>query len=126
CLHRICRRPIRRLCQRRLLTALYHAFTGESQPFSEVVRTCKHEIIATELAPDFERLTNLLVEICDGNRRHRDRTRRELREAVREIAACLGVYRTYVRRGSPPSEQDRRQVSIAVQEATRRRPDIDA
>src|SRR5438128_11622737 len=53
-------------------------------------------------------------------------TRRELREAVREIAACLGVYRTYVRRGSPPSEQDRRQVSIAVQEATRRRPDIDA
>src|SRR5437660_3484030 len=108
------------------LTALYHAFTGESQPFSEVVRTCKHEIIATELAPDFERLTNLLVEICDGNRRHRDRTRRELREADREIAACPGGYRTYVRRGSPPSEQDRRQVSIAVQEATRRRPDIDA
>ena len=108
------------------MTALYHAFTGESQPFSEVVRTCKHEIITTELAPDFERLTNLLVDICDGNRRHRDRTRRELREAVREIAACLGVYRTYVRRGSPPSEQDRRQVSIAVQEATRRRPDIDA
>src|SRR6266699_2660580 len=108
------------------LTAIYHAFTGESQLFSEVVRTCKYEIITTELAPDFERLTNLLVDICDGNRRHRDRTRRELREAVREIAACLGVYRTYVRRGSPPSEQDRRQVSIAVQEATRRRPDIDA
>ncbi|TMF06580.1 MAG: malto-oligosyltrehalose synthase, partial [Chloroflexi bacterium] len=99
------------------LTALYHAFTGESQLFSEVVRTCKHEIITTELAPDFERLTNLLVDICDVNRRHRDRTRRELREAVREIAACLGVYRTYVRRGSPPSEQDRRYISIAVQEA---------
>ena len=108
------------------LTALYHAFTGESQPFSEVVRTCKQEIIATELAPDFERLTNLLVDICDGNRRHRDRTRRELREAVREIAACQDVYRTYVSHGSAPSEQDRRQVSIAVQEATRRRPDIDA
>src|SRR5438046_5478347 len=108
------------------LTALYHAFTGESQLFSEVVRTCKHEIITTELAPDFERLTNLLVDICDVNRRHRDRTRRELREAVREIAACLGVYRTYVRRGSPPSEQDRRHVSMAVQEATRRQPDIDA
>src|ERR1700730_5016447 len=108
------------------LTALYHAFTGESQPFSEVVRTCKHEIIISELAPDFERLTNLLVDICDGYRRHRDRTRRELREAVREIAACLGVYRTYVRHGSLASEQDRRQVSIAVQEATRRRPDIDA
>jgi (1->4)-alpha-D-glucan 1-alpha-D-glucosylmutase len=108
------------------LTALYHAFTGESQLFSEVVRTCKQEIITTELAPDVERLTNLLVDICDGNRRHRDRTRRELREAVREIATCLGVYRTYVRRGWPPSEQDRREVSSAVQEAMRRRPDIDA
>src|SRR5207249_3446811 len=31
------------------LTALYHAFTGESQPYSEVVRTCKHEIMTTEL-----------------------------------------------------------------------------
>src|SRR5690348_118317 len=107
------------------LTALYHAFTGESQPFSEVVRTCKHEIITTELAPDFERLTNLLVDICDDNRRHRDRTRRELREAVREVAAGLGVYRTYVRSASAPSEQDRREVSTAVQEAKRRRPDID-
>jgi len=108
------------------LTAFYHAFTGESRPFSEVVRTSKDEIISTELAPDFERLTNLLVDICDANRRHRDRTRRELREAVREIAGRLGVYRTYVRRGSPPSEQDRHHVSIAVQEATRRRQDIDA
>src|SRR5260370_24848481 len=105
---------------------MYHAFTGESQLFSEVVRTCKHEIITTELAPDFERLTNLLVDICDGNRRHRDRTRRELREAVREIAACLGVYRTYVRRGSPPSAQDRHPGSIAVHAATRLPPDVDA
>ena len=32
------------------LTALYHAFTGQSQPFSEVVRTCKQEMMASELA----------------------------------------------------------------------------
>jgi len=108
------------------LTAIYHAFTGQSQPFSEVVRACKQEIMATELATDVERLTNLLVDICDRHRRHRDRTRRELQDAIREVAAGLHVYRTYVRPGSPASEQDLRQISIAGEEAVRRRPDIDA
>jgi (1->4)-alpha-D-glucan 1-alpha-D-glucosylmutase len=108
------------------LTAIYHAFTGQSQPFSEVVRACKQEIMASELATDIERLTNLLVDICDRHRRHRDRTRRELQDAIREVAAGLHVYRTYVRPGSPASEQDLRQISIAGEEAARRRPDIDA
>ena len=108
------------------MTALYHAFTGQSQPFSEVVRTCKKEMMASELAVDVERLTNLLLDICDRHRRHRDRTRRELQEAISELAADLQVYRTYVRPGAPASEQDQRQISIAAEEAVRRRPDIDA
>jgi (1->4)-alpha-D-glucan 1-alpha-D-glucosylmutase len=108
------------------MTALYHAFTGQSQPFSEVVRTCKQEIMTTELAADVERLTSLLVDICDRNRHHRDRTHRELQDAVREVATGLRVYRTYIRRGSPASEPDRLQISIAVEEAMHRRPDIDA
>jgi (1->4)-alpha-D-glucan 1-alpha-D-glucosylmutase len=107
------------------MTALYHAFTGQSQPFSEVVRTCKQEMMASELAVDVERLTNLLLDICDRHRRHRDRTRREVQEAIRELAAGLHVYRTYVRPGSPTSDQDQRQISIAAEVAARRRPDID-
>jgi len=108
------------------LTALYHGFTGQSQPFSEVVRTCKQEIMASELATDVERLTNVLVDVCDRHRRHRDRTRRELEDAIREVAAGLHVYRAYVRPGSLAPEQDQRQISIAAEEAARRRPDIDA
>jgi (1->4)-alpha-D-glucan 1-alpha-D-glucosylmutase len=107
------------------LTSLYHAFTGESQPFSELVRSCKHEIMATELSPDVERLTTLLVGICEGHRRQRDRTRRELREAVREMATAFTVYRTYIRPGTPPSDQDGRQVALAAEESARRCPDID-
>lgn len=106
------------------MTTLYQAFTGESQPFSEVVRICKQEIIVSDLAPDFERLTSLLVDICDRDRRQRDRTRRELQEAIREIASALSVYRTYVRPGSA-GEDDRRRVARAVEEAGRRRPEID-
>ena len=107
------------------LTSLYHAFTGESQPFSELVRSCKHEIMATELSPDLERLTTLLVGICEGYRAQRDRIRSELRDAVREMAAAFTVYRTYLRPDTPPSGEDVRHVALAVEETMRRRPDIE-
>ena len=107
------------------LTSLYHAFTGESQPFSELVRSCKHEIMATELSPDLERLTTMLVAICEGYRAQRDRIRSELRDAVREVATAFTVYRTYIRPGTSPSDEDVRQVALAVEETVRRRPDIE-
>jgi len=108
------------------LTSLYHAFTGESQPFSELVRSCKHEIMATELSPDVERLTTMLVGICESYRTQRDRIRRELRDAVREMAAAFTVYRTYLRPGTSPTAEDVRHVALAVEETVRRRPDIEA
>jgi len=107
------------------LTSLYHAFTGESQPFSELVRSCKQEIMATELAPDLQRLTTILVAVCERYRGQRDRIRSELWDAVRELATAFSVYRTYVNPGTPPSDSDVRQVALAVEEALRRRPDID-
>ena len=108
------------------MTSLYHAFTGESQPFSELVRSCKQEIMSTELSPDLERLTTMLVGICEGYRAQRDRTRLELRDAIREMATAFTVYRTYVLPGAPAGEEDVRQVVSAVNESARRRPDIEA
>jgi (1->4)-alpha-D-glucan 1-alpha-D-glucosylmutase len=107
------------------LTSLYHAFTGESQPFSELVRSCKQEIMATELSPDLQRLTTMLVAICEGYRGQRDRIRRELWDAVRELATAFTVYRTYLRPGTSPSGEDVRHVTLAVEETLRRRPDIE-
>ena len=107
------------------MTTLYQSFTGESLGFAEVVRSCKQEVMVSELGPDFERLASLLVDICDRNRHQRDRTRRELKEAIREVAAGLSVYRTYVRPGLA-SEDDRRRVAAAIEEAARRAPAIDA
>ncbi len=107
------------------LTALYHAFTGDSQSYGDVVRAAKHETMVSELAPDLERLTSLLAEVCERHRSQRDRTRRELQEAIREIAAALNVYRTYSRPGMTRDE-DRRRIALAVEEAARRRPEVDA
>jgi (1->4)-alpha-D-glucan 1-alpha-D-glucosylmutase len=106
------------------MTALYHAFTGESLSFAEVARAAKQETMVSELAPDLERLTSLLVEICERHWMHRDRTRRELQESIRELATALTVYRTYVRPGAA-SADDLARIAAAVQEAARRQPAID-
>lgn len=107
------------------MTALYHAFTGETQPYEEVLRSSKREVANTELAPDLERLTSLLVEIGDAYRDHRDRTRRELRQALLEVVTDFGVYRTYFRARSPAAEEDLRHLSAALDESARRNPEID-
>jgi (1->4)-alpha-D-glucan 1-alpha-D-glucosylmutase len=108
-----------------VMTALYHAFTGEAAPYSEVVRASKQEIIAGDLDPDLRRLAALMNEICESDRRHRDRTHREVREAVAEVGASFRVYRTYVTPGDGATGQDRAEVAYAIEEVTRRRPDVD-
>ena len=107
------------------MTALYHAFTGEAQPYAEVVYNAKHDIIETDLAPDLIRLAGLMLDVCEADRRHRDRTHREVREAVAEMAAGFHVYRTYVTPDAPAAEADRTEVKFAMDEAARRRPDIE-
>jgi (1->4)-alpha-D-glucan 1-alpha-D-glucosylmutase len=67
----------------------------------------------------------VLVDICERHRMHRDRTRGELQEAIREVASALNVYRTYARPGAV-SDDDRARVALAVEDAARRRQDIDA
>ncbi|HET7420286.1 MAG TPA: malto-oligosyltrehalose synthase [Candidatus Dormibacteraeota bacterium] len=107
------------------MTAIYHAFTGEPLAYAEVVRASKQHILTTELAPDVERLGGLLVEICERRWRQRDRTRRELLEALREVAGAFAVYRTYVTPEKGATDEDASQIEAAVAEAMRRRPDID-
>ena len=48
------------------------------------------------LGSDVNRLTSQFVDICEANRDKRDFTRAEVRRAIREIAACFSVYRSYV------------------------------
>ena len=57
----------------------------------------KQQVLRDVLGSDLNRLTALLVEVCERHRRHRDYTRHELHEALREVIACFPVYRTYVR-----------------------------
>jgi len=105
--------------------AAYRAFTGDETSFGETAYVAKHEVLRRSLRADVERLTELLVRICERHRRHRDHTRRDVQQAIRELAAQLPIYRTYVRPGAAESADDIAVLDAAVDAAVARRPDID-
>jgi len=78
-----------------------------------------------DLAAEVERLTGLLADVCEGHRRQRDHTRRELRDVLREVIAAFPVYRPYVRPGHPVTAADQAHVAVTVARVRERRPDID-
>ena len=78
------------------LTEFYHKFTGETRDYSRLVRDSKVLVLREVLGSDVNRLTNLLLQICEQHRRHRDYSRHQLTDALRELIAWFPVYRTYV------------------------------
>jgi (1->4)-alpha-D-glucan 1-alpha-D-glucosylmutase len=109
------------------LTQLYAEFTSESINYPELVRAKKHQALHELLGSDVNRLTALFVEVCERHRRHRDYTRYELNEALREVIACFPVYRTYVQaEAGHVNDDDIRYVTEAVERAKSWRPELDA
>ena len=109
------------------LTDFYGEFTGEPTDFAAIVREKKHFVLRDILGSDLNRLTALFVDICERHRRHRDYTRHELHEALREVIACFPVYRTYVRAEvGIVTEDDVRILTRAIAAAKVNRPDLDS
>jgi (1->4)-alpha-D-glucan 1-alpha-D-glucosylmutase len=109
------------------LTDFYREFTGETRDYPGLVRDKKVLVLRNMLGSDVNRLTDLLLQICERHRRHRDYSRHQLAEALRELVAWFPVYRTYIQSySSTLSESDRRYVEIAAREAIRERPDIES
>ncbi len=79
------------------MTALYREFTGLDDDLAAVVRDSKQVVLRENLGSELNRLTGLLLEICEGHRRHRDHTRHACHEVLRELAVAFPRYRTYVR-----------------------------
>ncbi len=108
------------------LTASYAELTGAPTDAAAVVHEAKVLAARELLASDVNRLTALLVEICEGRRHQRDRTRHELHDAVRELLVAYDVYRTYVRaEAGLVRREDEARVEAAVAAVGGRRPDID-
>ncbi len=108
------------------LNELYRDFTGEPVDFSAVAREKRNLILREVLGSDLNRLTALFLQICEDHREHRDYTRHEIHEAIREIIACFSVYRTYIRaEWGVVNPSDREYVTQAIEESSRNRPDLE-
>jgi (1->4)-alpha-D-glucan 1-alpha-D-glucosylmutase len=108
------------------MTDFYAKFTGEETDYLTVAREKKSQVLHELLASDLNRLTQLMVQICERHRRYRDYTRYEIRETLRELIACFPVYRSYVRADADEvREEDRQIISEAVSTARSLRPDLD-
>ena len=108
------------------LTAIYRDFTGQPTNFLDITFEKKTNVAKETLASDVNRLANIFVQICESNREFRDFTRADIRRAIRTVAACFHVYRTYVVASrNEICEDDREHIREALREATERKPDID-
>jgi isoamylase len=107
------------------LTELYREFTGDRRSFETHVYESKLRILLDSLASEVNMLARRLERIAASRRHFRDFTLVSLTRALIEIIAAFPVYRTYLRSGAPPAEEDARQVQLAVRQARRRAPTLD-
>jgi glycogen operon protein len=101
------------------LTRFYERFTGDKTAFVDHVYAAKQYILRHSLASEVNMLARALERIAGKNRKWRDFTLISLTSALVETLAAFPVYRTYLRPGEPPSEQDKRRVRHAVAVARR-------
>ncbi len=99
------------------LTSQYADFTGERKPFAMVVRECKLRIMRNEMSSELNVLAREGARVAYQCPETADFTSNVLRRAIREIVACFPVYRTYVDETSPPSAEDRRDLTWAMKVA---------
>jgi len=106
------------------ITGTYADFTRAETAFHAVALEAKRSAARELLAADLGRLTRVLSELSESEPRlNVDRSR--LAESVALLAACMPVYRTYVRPGdTTPAAEDRQLIEHAFAEAVRLRPDL--
>lgn len=103
----------------RRLSQTYRRFVGESAAFEEVAYEGRRQVMDLELASELRVLANGFNRLTEMSWLTRDHTLIGLRQALREVAACFPVYRTYVdARGIAPD--DRRDLDWALSLARKR------
>ncbi|MCU1349220.1 MAG: malto-oligosyltrehalose synthase, partial [Acidobacteria bacterium] len=102
------------------LTGFYRSFTGITKSFEDLCYERKKQIIHELFSGEMRALGKQLSALAMADRNARDFAPSELLAALTEITACMQVYRTYVGAGQPASEEDRRRIHEAVEEARRR------
>jgi (1->4)-alpha-D-glucan 1-alpha-D-glucosylmutase len=105
---------------------LYRQVTGDGDDFATIAMQAKEEVMRDLLGSDVARITQLLLDVCEGRRRFRDHTRHALHEAIKALLGAFPVYRTYVdSRLDEIHPADAGIISTAIDAAREDRPDLD-
>lgn len=110
----------------RAMTRLYAEFTGQPTDYAELVRQKKLLLLDRSFGGELARLTGLLAAIASRRLEGRDFARGDLLGAIRQLVACFGVYRTYIRPGQAPGSDDRRYIQYACELARRKEGRLEA
>ncbi|OGR83908.1 MAG: malto-oligosyltrehalose synthase [Elusimicrobia bacterium RIFCSPLOWO2_01_FULL_64_13] len=102
---------------------IYKRFTGSRIDFDTLLYEKKKFYALIHMSSEINTLGHRLDVISEQDRHTRDFTWNNLTLAIREVAACFPVYRTYIRPGaSEISERDRRYIHLAIEKAKVRTP----
>ncbi len=105
---------------------IYSNFIGEKIKFADLIYDTKKQIMRLSLSSEIMALTNLLNQITEKDRRHRDFTLNSQRNAIREVIACFPVYRTYITPTTTEVEKrDQVFIEASVSRAKKRNSAID-
>jgi (1->4)-alpha-D-glucan 1-alpha-D-glucosylmutase len=111
---------------RRAFDELYARFTGQPRTVADLIYLQKKLITRIALVSEVNVLARALDRLTEQNRRTRDFTLNNLRDALREILACFPVYRTYLTGEDQEIDaRERRFIDHAVDQALRRNPGSD-
>ncbi|MGB9698150.1 MAG: malto-oligosyltrehalose synthase [Thermodesulfobacteriota bacterium] len=101
---------------------LYTHFIGQQIDLPNLINSNKKMIMLISLASEIASLSHQLERLSEKNRWYRDFTLNSLTFALREVIACLPIYRTYITGPDAVSERDAAYLTAAVEEAKRRNP----
>jgi (1->4)-alpha-D-glucan 1-alpha-D-glucosylmutase len=107
---------------RRALERIYSRFIGTELRYQDLINSSKKMIMLVSLSSEINALSHQLERIAKRNRRYRDFTLNSLTFAIREVIACLPVYRTYISGPDGVAQRDKAYVETAVARAKRRNP----
>src|SRR5205823_3603722 len=105
---------------RRAFDRIYGQFTGREYDYGPLVNATKRVVMQVSMASEINSLAHQLERLASKNRRYRDFTLNGLIRVIREVIACLPVYRTYLTSPGAVLPQDAAYVEQAVEEAKRR------
>jgi (1->4)-alpha-D-glucan 1-alpha-D-glucosylmutase len=104
---------------RRAFDRIYGQFTGRELNYSPLIIATKRVVMQVSMASEINSLAHQLERLANKNRRYRDFTLNSLVRAIREVIACLPVYRTYLTSPGSVLPRDAAYVEEAVEEAKR-------